>query len=124
MEMHQVRYFLAVCREQSFTRAAKRCGVSQPSLSSAIKRLEEEFGGPLFQRGPARTVLSALGCVVQPHFEQLERTVRQARRKVARFNRSPQNRNDRNNGGLHAQVAFRRRDRARHTGRDDLLTGT
>src|SRR5262245_20974853 len=36
MQMHQIRYFLALCEERSFTRAAKRCGVSQPSLTNAI----------------------------------------------------------------------------------------
>ncbi|MGB8176377.1 MAG: LysR family transcriptional regulator [Pseudolabrys sp.] len=37
MEMHQVRYFLAVADELNFTRAAEKCNVSQPSLSRAIK---------------------------------------------------------------------------------------
>jgi DNA-binding transcriptional LysR family regulator len=41
MEMHQVRYFLALCEERNFTRAAKRCGVAQPSLTHAIKQLEK-----------------------------------------------------------------------------------
>jgi len=50
MEMHQVRYFLAVCEERNFTRAAKSCGVSQPSLTNAIKRLELKLGGPIFLR--------------------------------------------------------------------------
>jgi len=45
MEMHQVRYFLAVCEAQNFTRAAENCNVAQPSLTKAIKKLEEEFGG-------------------------------------------------------------------------------
>ncbi len=38
MELHQVRSFLALCKEKNFTRAAKHCGVSQPSLSNAIRR--------------------------------------------------------------------------------------
>src|SRR5262249_6601752 len=52
MQMQQIRYFLALCEERSFTRAAKRCGVSQPSLTNAIIRLEQELGGALFQRKP------------------------------------------------------------------------
>jgi Bacterial regulatory helix-turn-helix protein, lysR family len=36
MELHQVRYFLALCEERSFTRTARRCGISQPSLTGAI----------------------------------------------------------------------------------------
>ncbi len=39
MEMHQVRYFLAVCETLNFTRAADRCNVAQPSLTKAIKKL-------------------------------------------------------------------------------------
>ena len=41
METNQVRYFLALCEENNFTRAAKRCGVSQPSVSNAIRRLKK-----------------------------------------------------------------------------------
>ena len=45
MEMHQVRYFLAVARVLNFTRAADECNVTQPSLTRAIKQLEEEMSG-------------------------------------------------------------------------------
>jgi DNA-binding transcriptional LysR family regulator len=50
MEMHQVRYFLAVARMLNFTRAADDCNVTQPSLTRAIKQLEAELGGDLFRR--------------------------------------------------------------------------
>ena len=50
MEMHQVRYFLAVARMLNFTRAADECHVTQPSLTRAIKQLEGELGGDLFRR--------------------------------------------------------------------------
>ena len=48
MEMHQVRYFLAVSRTLNFTRAAEQCNVAQPSLTRAIRQLESELGGDLF----------------------------------------------------------------------------
>jgi DNA-binding transcriptional LysR family regulator len=54
MEMHQVRYFLAVARVLNFTRAAEECHVAQPSLTRAIRQLEGELGGDLFRRD-ART---------------------------------------------------------------------
>ncbi len=71
MEMHQARYFLAVCETMNFTRAAASCNVAQPSLTRAIKKLEDELGGPLFRRERNRTHLTDLGRLVQPHLEQL-----------------------------------------------------
>jgi DNA-binding transcriptional LysR family regulator len=44
MEMHQIRYFLAVARTLHFTRAAEECHVTQPALTRAIHLLEEELG--------------------------------------------------------------------------------
>lgn len=61
MEMHQIRYFLAVCDTLNFTRAAERCNVSQPSLTRAIKGLEDELGGMLFRRERNLTQLTPLG---------------------------------------------------------------
>jgi DNA-binding transcriptional LysR family regulator len=61
MEMHQVRYFLAVARALNFTRAAEECNVSQPSLTRAIKQLEGEFGGELFRRERPQAILTELG---------------------------------------------------------------
>jgi DNA-binding transcriptional LysR family regulator len=85
MELHQVRYFLALCREQNFTRAARRCGVSQPSLSNALRRLEAELGGPLFHRGRMNCVLSELGEAMLPHLAKLDQCVRDARTQAAHF---------------------------------------
>ena len=61
MEMHQVRYFLAIAEELNFTRASERCNVTQPALSRAIKILEEELGGLLFRRERDLTRLTDLG---------------------------------------------------------------
>jgi len=70
MEMHQVRYFLAMARFLNFTRAAEECNVSQPSLTRAVQKLEDEFGGPLFRRERARTHLTDLGRMMLPHLER------------------------------------------------------
>jgi LysR family transcriptional regulator, hydrogen peroxide-inducible genes activator len=50
MEMHQLRYVVAVARTGNFSRAAEQCHVSQPSLSQQIQKLEEELGEHLFDR--------------------------------------------------------------------------
>jgi LysR family hydrogen peroxide-inducible transcriptional activator len=50
MELHQLRYFVAVAEQGSFTRAAERCFVSQPSLSQQVINLEKELGQPLIER--------------------------------------------------------------------------
>lgn len=70
MEMHQVRYFLAVARTLNFTHAADECHVAQPSLSRAIKKLEEELGGDLFRRERGLTHLTDLGRLMRPLLTQ------------------------------------------------------
>ena len=74
MEMHQVRYFLALCEEHNFSRVAKRCGVAQPSLSRAIKLLEKEIGGLLFDRNGTGATLSPLGRALRRHFVMIGQT--------------------------------------------------
>jgi LysR family hydrogen peroxide-inducible transcriptional activator len=78
MQMHQIRYFLALCEERSFTLAARRSGVSQPSLTNAIGALERELGGTLFQRRPA-IALTPLGHAIQPYLKQIAQAADQAR---------------------------------------------
>jgi DNA-binding transcriptional LysR family regulator len=78
MELHQIRYFLAICLERNFTRAAKRCDVAQPSLTRAVKRLEQELGGALFLRGRGGTSLTELGRLVKPSLEQAYACVQDA----------------------------------------------
>ncbi|MGC1559568.1 MAG: LysR family transcriptional regulator [Bradyrhizobium sp.] len=70
MEMHQVRYFLAVARLLNFTRAAEDCNVTQPSLTRAIKQLEAELGGDLFRRERPAAQLTELGQRMQPLLQQ------------------------------------------------------
>lgn len=70
MEMHQIRYFLAVARTLNFTRAADECHVAQPSLTRAIQKLEEELGGLLLHRERQHTHLTELGRLMLPHLER------------------------------------------------------
>ncbi|NER79342.1 MAG: LysR family transcriptional regulator [Leptolyngbya sp. SIO1D8] len=61
MDLYQVRYFLAIAETGNFSRAAERLYLSQPSLSTGIKKLEQELGVSLFERGGRRTVLTTAG---------------------------------------------------------------
>lgn len=70
MELHQIRYFLAMDRTLNFTRAAEECNVSQPALSRAIAQLEAELGGELFRRERNLTHLTAFGQTVKPDLQR------------------------------------------------------
>jgi LysR family transcriptional regulator, hydrogen peroxide-inducible genes activator len=61
MELHQLRYFVAVAQLENFTRAAQKCFVAQPSLSQQIIKLERECGGPLFDRSGRKVRLTDRG---------------------------------------------------------------
>src|SRR5262249_54208489 len=78
MQMQQIRYFLALCEERSFTHAAKRCGVSQPSLTNAIIALEQEFGDALFKRKPLGA-LTGPGHAIPPYPDRIAENANQAR---------------------------------------------
>lgn len=66
MELHQIRYFLALSELLNFTAAAEACNVSQPALSRAIAQLEAELGGELFRRERKLTHLTDFGRAVLP----------------------------------------------------------
>lgn len=87
MEMHQVRYFLAVCRTLNFTKAAEECNVAQPSLTRAIQKLEDELGGLLFHRERANTHLTELGRAMQPHLERTFEAAQAAKQLATGFKR-------------------------------------
>jgi len=87
MEMHQVRYFLALAEELNFTRAATRCNVTQPALTRAIRALEDELGGPLFHRERANTHLTELGRMVSPYLQHVHAQSQEAKRRAADFTR-------------------------------------
>jgi DNA-binding transcriptional LysR family regulator len=81
--IRQMAYWLAVVEEGSFTRAAGRMHISQPSLSQQIRTLEEELGGELLERLPRSVRLTPAGRAFLPHartaVNSAERAVRSAR---------------------------------------------
>lgn len=66
MELHQLRYFVAVAESGGFSKAARRCYVSQPSLSQQIIKLEQELGQRLFERLGRSVVLTEAGRALLP----------------------------------------------------------
>ena len=80
MELHQVRYFVTLCRTLNFTRAAAECNVTQPALTRAIQKLEEELGGALLFRERGMTQLTPLGRVTLPHLSGMLAAAETARR--------------------------------------------
>jgi DNA-binding transcriptional LysR family regulator len=87
MEMHQIRYFIALSMTFNFTRAAEHCGVSQPSLTRAIQQLEAELGGPLFHRERSRTHLTELGRLMLPFMEAIAAQASAARTEAEAYRR-------------------------------------
>jgi DNA-binding transcriptional LysR family regulator len=85
MQTSQIHYFLALLETRNFTRAAERCGISQPSLTNAIKRLERTFGGRLFCRDRKNIELTDLGRAVQPYLEQIDQNAANAKHEAEKF---------------------------------------
>jgi LysR family hydrogen peroxide-inducible transcriptional activator len=77
MTLTELRYVVAVARERHFGHAAQACFVSQPTLSVAIKKLEEELGVQLFERGPGEVSVTAVG---QRVVAQAQRVLEEAAR--------------------------------------------
>jgi DNA-binding transcriptional LysR family regulator len=87
MELHQVRYFVAVSRLFNFTRAAEQCNVTQPALTKAIQKLELELGGELIHRERQLTQLTDLGKLVLPTLERLVSAADSARSIAREYQR-------------------------------------
>jgi LysR family hydrogen peroxide-inducible transcriptional activator len=85
MDIHHVRYFLAVCETRNFTRAAEKCHVTQPALSRAIQQLEDEIGGLLFRRERNLTHLTDLGLLLQPRFETILTGLSEVKSEASKF---------------------------------------
>ena len=88
MTLTELRYIVAVARERHFGHAAEACFVSQPTLSVAVKKLEEELGVTLFERGPGEVTVTPAG---QRIVEQAQRVLEEASRikELAAAGRDP-----------------------------------
>jgi LysR family hydrogen peroxide-inducible transcriptional activator len=75
MTLTELRYIVAVARERHFGRAAESCFVSQPTLSVAIKKLEEELGIQIFERTNTEVAMTSLGTLI---VEQAQRVLEEA----------------------------------------------
>ncbi|MGB7790970.1 MAG: LysR family transcriptional regulator [Terrimicrobiaceae bacterium] len=82
MEIHQLRYFVAVAEEGSFSRAAERMRVAQPSLSQQIQKLEQEIGQRLFDRLARGVTPTAAGAGLLPFARKILNDLADARRCV------------------------------------------
>lgn len=82
MELHQLRYFCAVARAGTFTRAARAENVSQPSLSQQVLKLESELGAKLFDRFPRSARLTRFGEKFLARAEAILRQVGEARTEI------------------------------------------
>jgi len=77
MTLTELRYIVAVARERHFGRAAETCFVSQPTLSVAVKKLEDDLGVTLFERGPGEVSVTPAG---EKIVEQAQRVLEEAAR--------------------------------------------
>jgi LysR family transcriptional regulator, hydrogen peroxide-inducible genes activator len=83
MELHQLRYFVAVAQLENFTRAAEKCFVAQPSLSQQIIKLERELGGPVFDRTGRKVRLTDRGRTLYDRAVEILASVDQAKRALS-----------------------------------------
>lgn len=83
MELHQLRYFLAVARTRNFSRAAEQCRVAQPSLSQQIMKLEGDLKERLFERTKREVRLTPAGELFLTHAERILDEVELARDKMS-----------------------------------------
>src|ERR1043165_3193842 len=85
VELHEIRYFLALSKTLNFTKAAEACNVSQPALTRAIQKMEDELGGLLFSRERHNTHLTELGRLLEPPLVDVLQQTQAAKETAARF---------------------------------------
>src|SRR5580765_2136489 len=80
MNVRQLECFVAVVEERSFTRGARRVGISQPSLSEQVRALERSLGGQVLERHPRGVSLTPAGRALLPEARAAVRAVERGRR--------------------------------------------
>jgi LysR family hydrogen peroxide-inducible transcriptional activator len=85
MELHEIRYFLALSETLNFTKAAEECRVSQPALTRAIQKMEDELGGLLFSRERNNTHLTQLGRLIEPNLQEVMAHTGEVKSTATRF---------------------------------------
>jgi DNA-binding transcriptional LysR family regulator len=83
LDSGRLQAFLAVARARNFSRAARRLGKTQPSVSQAVARLEEDLGQPLFLREGRTTQLTAAGRLLAEHAERIFEEMERARARLS-----------------------------------------
>lgn len=78
MELKQLEYFMAICEEMHFTRAADNLGIGQSALSYQIKTLEDELGIPLFDRLGKKIAITEAGKILMKHCHNILDTIKSA----------------------------------------------
>ena len=71
MELQEIRYSLTLSKTLNFTKVAEICNVSQPALTRAMQKMEDELGGLLFSRERSNTHLTELGRLLEPHLREV-----------------------------------------------------
>lgn len=99
MTLTDLRYIVALARERHFGRAAERCHVSQPTLSVAVKKLEDELGVTLFERGANDVRITSVG-------EQIVDQAKQVLNQAAQIREIAQHGRDPLSGPLHLGVIY------------------
>jgi DNA-binding transcriptional LysR family regulator len=116
MDLAELRVFLTVASERSFSRAAAKLHRTQPAVSQAIRRLEEEIGERLFDRSSKDGTLTEAGRVLRDYADRLQRLSEEARLSVRELRELQRGRVliGSNEGGVHALLPLIEKFRERH----------
>lgn len=84
MEIRELRYFLAVAREENITRAAESLHIAQPSLSKQLMELEKKLGKQLLIRGKRKITLTEEGVLLRKRAEEIIGLVEKTEQEISR----------------------------------------